>query len=92
VTTELFLDKPFPEWVLCALVAELGWDTEENESLCDLVPDLVDAVETMEAVLTTVAGRDPAVRTVETESVLTTETADDLGLDADLRLGSGSSR
>lgn len=92
VTTELFLDKSFPEWVLCALVAELGWDTEENESLCDLVADLVDAVETMEAVLTTVAGRDPAVRTVETESVLTTETADDLGLDADLRLGSGSSR
>jgi len=92
VTTELFLDKLFPEREVWALVAELGWDIEEDESLCDLVVDLVDAVETMEAVLTTVAGRDPAVRTVETESVLTTETADDLGLDADLRLGSGSSR
>ena len=92
VTTELFLDKFFPGSVVCALVAELGWDTEENESLFDLVADLVDAVETMEAVLTTVAGRDPAVRTVETESVLTIETADDLGLNADLRLGSGSSR
>ena len=92
VTTELFLDKLFPGREVWALVAELGWDIEEDESLCDLVVDLVDAVETMEAVLTTVAGRDPAVRTVETESVLATETADDLGLDADLRLGSGSSR
>lgn len=92
VTTELFLDKLFPGRVLCVLVAELGWDTEEKESLCDLTDDLVDVTETMEAVLTRVAGRDPAVRTVETESVLATEPADDLGLDADLILGSGSSR
>ena len=92
VTTELFLDKLFPGRLVWALVAELGWDTEENESLCDLAADPVDAMETMEAVLTRVAGRDPAVRTVETESVLTTETADDLGLVADLRLGSGRSR
>jgi hypothetical protein len=92
LTTELFLDKLFSGGVVCALVTELARDTEVNVSLCDLVADLVDAEETIEGVLATFAGRDPAVRRVETESVLDTETADDLGLEADLILGSGSSR
>jgi len=52
----------------------------------------VDAEEAMEGVLATFSGRDPVVRMVETESDLDTETVDDLGLEADLMLGSGSSR
>jgi len=51
----------------------------------------VDVRDTMDGVLLKVAGRDPAVRTVETESDLDMETVDDLGLVADLILGSGSS-
>jgi hypothetical protein len=69
-------------------------EIKEDESLyfeVDLF-DLVDAEEAMEGVLATFSGRDPAVRTVETESDLDIETVDDLGLDADLMLGSGSSR
>jgi hypothetical protein len=94
VTTELFLDKFFSGSVLWVLVTELARDTEVNESLCDLVADLVDAeeTETIEGVLAKFAGRELAVRTVETESVLDTETVDDLGLEEDLILGSGSSR
>ena len=91
VTIELALDTLFGGTVVCMLVTELGRDAEENESSCDLAADLVDTEEIMDGVLTTYAGRDPAVRTVETESVLDTETADDLGL-KDLTLGSGSSR
>ena len=92
MTIVLFLDKFFSGSVVSMLVTELARDTEVNESLCDLVADLVDARETMEGVLLMLAGRDPAVRTVETESVLVTETVDDLGLEAELILGSGSSR
>lgn len=94
MTTELFLDKFFSGSVLWVLVTELARDTEVNESLCDLVADLVDAeeTETIEGVLAKFAGRELAVRTVETESVLDTETVDDLGLEEDLILGSGSSR
>jgi len=80
VTTELVLDKAFAEGaVLGTLVIELGRETEKDESLCDLEVDLVDAseMETMEGVLLKVAGRDPAVRTVETESDLVIETVDD---------------
>lgn len=90
--TELVLDKPFPGGsVVCELVMELGRDTKENESLSFAV-DLVDAEEAMEGVLATFTGRVPAVRTVETESDLNTETVDVVGLEADLILGSGSSR
>ena len=92
MTTELFLDRFFSGSVVWVLVTELARDTEVNESSCDLVADIVDAMETIEGVLTKFAGRELGVRTVETESVLDTETADDLGLEADLILGSGSSR
>jgi hypothetical protein len=51
----------------------------------------VDVSDTMDGVLLKVAGRDPAVRTVETESDPDMETFNDLGLVADLILGSGSS-
>jgi hypothetical protein len=93
VTTELVLDNAFAGVVVavCVLVMELGRDTKENESLL-LEVDLVDAEEAIEGVLSTFTGRDPAVRTVETESDLNTETVDDLGLEPDLILGSGSSR
>ena len=93
VTTVLVLDKAFAEGVVVwALVIELVRDrvTKDDESL--YFEDLVDAVEAMEGVLATFAGRDPAVRTVETESDLDIETVDDFGLEADLILGSGSSR
>jgi hypothetical protein len=92
VATELFLDKFFSGSVVWVLVTELARDTEVNESSCDLVPDLVDARETIEGVLAKFAGRELGVRTVETESVLDTETVDDLGPEADLILGSGRSR
>ena len=93
MTTELVLDKAFAGVVeaVCVLVMELGRDTKENESLLFEVV-LVDAEEAIEGVLSTFTGRDPAVRTVETESDLDTETVDDLGLEPDLILGSGSSR
>jgi hypothetical protein len=93
VTTELVLDKALAGVVeaVCVLVMELGRDTKENESLLFEVV-LVDAEEATEGVLSTFTGRDPAVRTVETESDLDTETVDDLGLEPDLILGSGSSR
>lgn len=93
MTTELVLDNAFAGVVVavCVLVMELGRDTKENESLL-LEVDLVDAEEAIEGVLSTFTGRDPAVRTVETESDLNTETVDDLGLEPDLILGSGSSR
>jgi hypothetical protein len=99
VTTELVLDNAaaFAGVVeaVCVLVMELGRetkeDTKENESVLFEV-DLVDAEEAIEGVLSTFTGRDPAVRTVETESDLNTETVDDLGLEEDLILGSGSSR
>jgi hypothetical protein len=91
VTAELVLDKAFPGVLACVLVMELGRDTKEKESL-DFEVDRVDAEEAMEEVLATFIGRGPAVRTVETESDLDTETNDDLGLEADLILGSGSSR
>lgn len=92
MTTELVLDNAFAGVVVavCVLVMELGRDTKENESLL-LEVDLVDAEEAIEGVLSTFTGRDP-VRTVETESDLNTETVDDLGLEPDLILGSGSSR
>jgi hypothetical protein len=93
VTTVLVLDKAFAGAVVVwALVMELVRDREikEDESLYFEV-DLVDAEEAMEGVLATFAGRDPVVRTVETESDLDIETVDDLGL-VDLMLGSGSSR
>ena len=103
VTTVLVLDKAFAGGaftegafaegvVVWALVMELVRDrvTKEEESL--YFEDLVDAEEATEGVLPTFAGRDPAVRTVETESDLDIETVDDLGLEADLMLGSGSSR
>lgn len=93
MTTELVLDNAFAGVVVavCVLVMELGRDTKENESLL-LEVDLVDAEEAIEGVLSTFTGRDPAVRTVETESDLNTETVDDLGLEPNLILGSGSSR
>jgi hypothetical protein len=93
VTTVLVLDKAFAEGVLVwALVMELVRDRETKEDESLYFEDLVDAEEAMEGVLATFAGRDPAVRTVETESDLDIETVDDLGLEADLMLGSGSSR
>lgn len=94
VTTVLVLDNAFVEGVgVWALVIELVRDRviKEDESLYFEV-DLVDAEEAVEGVLATFAGRDPAVRTVETESDLDIETVDDLGLEPDLMLGSGSSR
>lgn len=90
----LVLDKAFAGGALVwALVMELVRDreTKEEKSLY-FEADLVEAEEAMEGVLATFAGRDPAVRTVETESDLDIETVDDLGLEADLMLGSGSSR
>lgn len=92
MTTELVLDRTFADVVVCSLVIELGWDTKEEESLCDLKADLADAEEVVEEVLAKFAGRNPAVRTVEVESDLNTDTVGDLGLEADLILGSGSSR
>ena len=92
--TVLVLDKAFAGGALVwALVMELVRDreTKEEKSLY-FEADLVEAEEAMEGVLATFAGRDPAVRTVETESDLDIETVDDLGLEADLMLGSGSSR
>lgn len=92
--TVLVLDKAFAGGaVLWALVMELVRDrvTKEEKSLY-FEADLVEAEEAMEGVLTTFAGREPAVRTVETESDLDIETVDDLGLEVDLMLGSGSSR
>jgi hypothetical protein len=65
-------------------------DKDEGESSFDLVADLADARETMEGVL--YRGLGPAVRTVAVESDLDIETEEDLGLEADLMLGSGSSR
>jgi hypothetical protein len=92
VTTVLVLDKAFAEGVVVwALVMELVRDRETKEDESLYFEDLVDAEEAMEGVLATFAVRDPAVRTVETESDLVIETVDDLGL-ADLMLGSGSSR
>lgn len=91
VTAELLLDRTFTGGSVDELVMELGRDTKENESLSFEV-DLVDAEEAMDEVLATFTGRVPAVRTVETVSDLNTETVDDLGLEADLILGSGSSR
>ncbi len=92
VTTVLVLDKAFAEGVVVwALVMELVRDRETKEDESLYFEDLVDADEAMEGVLAMFAGRDPAVRTVETESDLDIETVDDLGL-ADLMLGSGSSR
>ena len=97
VTTVLVLDKAFAEGafagvvVVWALVMELVRDREIKEDESLYFEDLVDAEEATEEVLATFAGRDPAVRTVETESDLDIETVDDLGL-ADLMLGSGSSR
>jgi hypothetical protein len=93
VTTVLVLDKDFAEGVeVWALVMEFVRDRETKEDESLYFDDLVDAEEAMEGVLATFAGRDPAVRTVETESDLDIETVDDLGLEADLMLGSGSSR
>lgn len=89
VTTVLVLDKafgggaPVEGW---ALVIELVRDRETKEDMSLYFEDLVDAEEATEGALATFAGRDPAVRTVETESDLDIETVDDLGL------GSGSSR
>lgn len=94
LTIVLVLDKAFAEGVgVWALVMELVRDRviKEDESLYFEV-DLVEAEDAVEVVLATFAGRDPAVRTVETESDLDIETVDDLGLEADLMLGSGSSR
>jgi len=94
VTTVLVLDKAFAEGVVVwTLVMELVRlrVINEDESLY-FEADLVGAEEAMEGVLATFAGRDPAVRTVETESDLDIETVDDLGLEAELILGAGSSR
>jgi hypothetical protein len=92
VTIVLVLDKAFVVGVVVwALVMELVRDREIKEDESLYFDDLVDAEEAMEGVLSTFAGRDPAVRTVETESDLDIETVDDLGLE-DLMLGSGSSR
>ncbi len=93
VTTVLLLDKAFAGGVLVwALVMELVRDREIKDDESLYFEDLVDTEEAMEGVLATFAGRDPAVRRVETESDLDIETVDDLGLEADLMLGSGSSR
>lgn len=93
VITVLVLDKAFAGGMLVwALVMEFVRDREIKEDESLYFEDLVDAEEAMEGVLATFAGRDPAVRTVETESDLDIETVDDLGLKADLILGSGSSR
>jgi hypothetical protein len=87
VTTVLVLDKAFVGGLeVGALVMELVRDRETKEDMSLYFEDLVDAEEATEGVLATFAGRDPAVRTVETESDLDIETVDDLGL------GSGSSR
>jgi hypothetical protein len=94
VITVLVLDKAFAGVVVVvwALVMEFVRDRETKEDESLYFEDLVDAEEATEGVLATFAGRDPAVRTVETESDLDIETVDDLGLEADLMLGSGSSR
>lgn len=93
MTTVLVLDKAFAGVVVVgALVMELVRDRETKEDMSLYFADLVDAEDAMEGVLATFAGRDPAVRTVETESDLDIETVGDLGLEADLMLGSGSSR
>jgi hypothetical protein len=103
VTIVLVLDKAFAGGAFAggafaggvevwALVMELVRDRETKEDESLYFEDLVDAEEAMEGVLATFVGRDPAVRTVETESDLDIETVDDLGLEADLMLGSGSSR
>ena len=93
VTTVLVLDKVFAGGVeFWALVMELVRDREIKEDESLYFEDLVDAEEAMEGVLSTLTGRGPAVRTVETESDLVIETVDDLGLETDLVLGSGSSR
>lgn len=60
------------------------------DGLDGLEAERKEAEETVEEVLATLA--DPVVRTVATEFVLDIETVEDFGLNADLTLGSGSSR
>jgi hypothetical protein len=91
VTVEFVLDTALRGAVaVCTLFMESVRDTGGIVSLGgldDLEAEREDAEETIEEVLATFA-----VRTVATESDLDTETVEDLGLKADLTLGSGSSR
>lgn len=94
VAVELALDTAFTGAVaVCTLLMEsvrVMGVVMSLDGLDGLEAERKEAEETVEEVLATLA--DPVVRTVATEFVLDIETVEDFGLNADLTLGSGSSR